>query len=337
MYSLFKSWIAAKAHARSFLTIAFLAQFLASCNAIEGPDLEPEPQSPPRPPSTLLGFWGAREPEMPEASAIGTNACQVGNANPVLALRHLDEAAAFGIRCSLRIVGGHSFYEDANGDFSLDMYLARVDEFWEKAEELGVEQALLHHVAAGTWWGVMLLDDLGNIGLPTAEQIDAMAARTKQYAPLLSTYVSHRATKLLPGTYRTVDGVMVQYRANMGDHIRWADNQIHAARARNIPVVIFSLQALNGGSGESGQGGSLSGSWAMSADEILVYGTEFLSQPEAAGLYAWEFDPDEVLAGDCASNDYWMDRCGAGSGRADAWRQLRDQADDIPARSLLRD
>ncbi len=114
------------------------------------------------------------------------------------------------------------------------------------------------------------------------------------------------------------------------------DNQIAAARARNIPVVIFSLQAINGGSGESGQAGSRSGKWAMSADEIRRYGMEFLSRPEAAGLYAWEFDPDEVLAGDCASNDYWMDRCGVGSGRADAWRDLRRLADSMRATTLLR-
>ena len=332
----------------AFMTIAWLVPVLSSCDGIESslpaaPSSGSDPKFPSQPQQAspdagrLLGFWGMREPEISDASAIGTNSCQVGNANPVDALRQLDDAAALGIRCSFNIVGGHKWYRDADGDFSLDMYLARVDRFWTKAQENGVRQRLLDHVAAGKWWGSMLLDDLGLIGRPTVEEIDAMAGQNKKYAPGLSTYVRDRATKLPPGTYRILDAVMAQYRANMGNHVGWADDEIAAARARNIPVVIFSLQALNGGSGESGQGGSLPGRWAMSADEIRRYGREFLARPEAAGLYAWEFDEDEVLASGCASNDYWMDRCGADSGsRADAWRELRDLADSVPARSLLR-
>jgi hypothetical protein len=334
--------LGAAQHAIVLVAVACLIAFVSSCNVFEsgqptGPSNVPAPKSPSEPQesakgSRLLGLWGARQDathyggqgsDMEEAvRRHGFNAFQYGITNPAGVLRHLDAMAAIGAHGSFRIIERVGRYGQS-GTFDLAAWKADMDAFWTEAESRGVKDALLAHVSSGTWWGVMIGDDIGSYGTPPPDAAtwDEMCRHLKSYAQV-TCWVRTQVGKLPQGTYRELDLIMPQYRGkNHGPVGDFADTQIAGAQDRSIPNIMFSVNVEKGDCSSGVVATDRANDDCMlSAAEIETYHAEFASRPKVNGLWFWEYDSGNRSIQDCPDDSFASyfdsDRCVAGVAQA---------------------
>jgi hypothetical protein len=333
--------------------VIWLIPYVVGCDTIEAElPAAPLPQetqelSGPEPETTsqlLLGFWGARHERGDMDAAVasqGASAIQVGNASPVSVLNYLDAAALRDVAYSFRIVGGHRNYKRSDGSFDIGAYKAEVDAFWQKAADNGITKRLLDHIANGTWWGVMLLDDVSFFKRqPTAAEFDEITRHIKSYAPNVACWTRQLAGQLPPGPYKDLDLVVPQYRGkNMGPIENWLDDQIETAFSKGLTRIGFSINVARG-DGSSGVRSDMKAdnNFMLSAEEILNHGNAILNRPETGLLLLWEYDSGNTSIAGCPNQSYAdyfdSDSCVPGIGNAMA--QLKAKADQLSRRNLLR-
>ncbi len=242
-----------------------------------------------------FGYWGLNGKVDPVGlkdvqGRLGATVFHTATRGPRYATEQLlPLVKASGMQVSLRLTGGHEFYTDPKGDFSLEMWSAMLEP-WRDA---GLEP----FIADGTLVTHMLIDDmyLFDGKPPTAEDLEAMARLSHEILPGLRTFVRARATELpVPagGRYRHVDFCVNQYHHRRGDVNVFVGENL--AKARELDLgVINGLNIADGGDGSSGQPGWRKEHWALSAGEITRYGRPLVRAPDAAMFLAWEYDAEE--------------------------------------------
>ena len=106
------------------------------------------------------------------------------------------------------------------------------------------------------------------------------------------------------GEYVYVDAVDNQYSSRDGDAALYAAAEYDAARALGLQVI-NGMNIADGGDGSSGQPGWREGKYAMSADEIVSYGTALLHVPHLKMFLLWEYDGEELWSDGSIGSDYF--------------------------------
>lgn len=241
-----------------------------------------------------FGFWGLNGYVSPTGLAdvrarMGANHLQTATTNPEwVADTLLPMARAAGYVVTLRLSGDHPGYT-REGNFDLGA--------WKQAMLVWRNSGLGPFVADGTLAGHMLLDDIDTFKgyNPSAADLDEMARYSKALIPGLMTFVRQRAADMPQpegGRYRHLDAVVNQYKASDGDVSAYAARQV-AAAARLDVGTINGMNLADGGDGSSGKSGYRGTHFAMSAEEVLRYGTVLARVPESGMFMCWEYDGQE--------------------------------------------
>ncbi len=256
-----------------------------------------------------FGFWGLNGYQSPEGfddleGRFGLTHFHTATSDPNWAVEYLlPMVQEAGMTVSLRISGAHE-HEDREGNFDIDSWKDSIAE-WDGA-------GLTPYIDDGTLIAHMLLDDILNYSGrdPTAEELDEMARFSKEHFPGLMTFVRVRASSIpVPesGRYEHVDAVEAHYRAHDGDIDAYVAREQEHAESMGL-LLITGLNMADGGDGSSGQPGWLGedeGKWAMSADELLTYGTALIEIPDCVIFQAWEYDGEEVWPDGTIGSDYF--------------------------------
>ncbi len=208
---------------------------------------------------------------------------------------------AVGQRANLRMAGGHEYYTDADGNFDLDRWKDMLDEWRGWGVQPFIDDGTLAHH--------MLIDDIDTFegNDPTAAELDEMARYSREVFPGLPTLVRANATTLpVPdgGTYVHLDGCVNQYLATDGLVGEYAVAQREATLALGLDLVM-GLNIADGGNGSSQKPGWRQDYWAMSAEEIVNYGTTLGSAPGTTMFLNWEYDGEEVWFDGSVGSDYF--------------------------------
>ncbi len=253
-----------------------------------------------------FGFWGldgylsASGLEDVEGR-FGATVFQGFSADPDWAVGTLlPMAEAAGMTVTLRMTGGPSYYT-TDGSFDIDKWKAMLDPW--------VGSGVQEYIDNGTLVGHMILDDINNYEVrdPTAADLDELARYSKEQLPGLMTFVRKQASELpVPdgGTYSYLDAAVNQYKASEGDVTTYAEAERDAAVSLGLGVI-NGLNLANGGDGSSGQQGwGGSGTYAMSAAEIMTYGAVLVAVPECGMILNWEYDGEERWPDGTVGADY---------------------------------
>jgi len=189
-------------------------------------------------------------------------------------------------RVFINFTGNEVNLRDANG-FSFEKWKSRVDRF------LGVD--LTPYINDGTLVAHFIIDEPQDPtnwnGHPvTQAQIEQMAAYSKQVWPTLTTMARSKLEYLRGGQYPHLDVVRIQYLVRFGDIDDWISSNVAQAKALHLAMV-GGLNALNGGSKDSGIPGQAEGKFAMNADELRTYGRRFMSEPYVCGFLLFQWEP----------------------------------------------
>jgi len=286
-----------------------LAALLAGCGAGKfdvrdsGPTWEMDPSDVPMP----YGFWGLNgyidEGGLQDVQdRLGATIFHTSTRHPNYGTTDLlPLVRAAGLRVNLRMVGGHEHYTDAQGDFDLAAWKAMLDP-WAGS---GVQP----FIDDGTLSGHMLLDDITEFEgrSPTADALEEMARYSKELLPGLTVIVREKASAMPPpagGRYEQVDAIVNQYRARDGDVEDYA--LLEAEQSVELGLTIINgLNIADGGDGSSGQPGWSGGRWAMSAEEIVRYGTVLSATPGCGMFLNWEYDGEELWSDGSIGSDYF--------------------------------
>lgn len=212
--------------------------------------------------------------------------------NPKEVLRFLDEARAAHIHVILNMFVNRKHITNPDGSFNLERWKDRVDRF----RNAGLEP----YIADGTLVGNYLLDEphapknWNGRPVPFAD-IEAAAAYSKSIWPTLPTFVrTHPGfLKSAPFQWKALDAAWAQYSVKKGDIARYAQGNVRAAKALGLGLV-FGLNVLDGGGGESGKSGYTVSRWAMSPDEVRRFGSVLAAEPYACGFFFWKYDKDDA-------------------------------------------
>jgi hypothetical protein len=205
--------------------------------------------------------------------------------DPVDLLAALEAARRANMRLFIDFTGNEQFNRDSNG-FSFAKWKQRVDRF------LGVD--LTPYIADGTILAHFILDEPSDPSnwngkrVPQAE-VEAMAQYSKQIWPTMATMVRGRTDYLVGYEYPHLDALRVQYVHRIGPIADFIAASTQAARSLGLALV-GGLNALNGGSPESGIPGRRAGKFAMSADELRTWGRAFLTEPSLCAFVLYEYD-----------------------------------------------
>lgn len=189
-------------------------------------------------------------------------------------------------RLFINFTGNEVNLRDANG-FAFDKWKARVDRF------LGVD--LTPYINDGTIVAHFIIDEPQDPtnwnGHPvTQAQMEQMAAYSKQVWPTLTTMARSKLEYLRGGQYPHLDVVRIQYLAKFGPIDDWIASNVAQAKTLHLAMV-GGLNALNGGSKDSGIPGQAEGKFAMNADELRTYGRRFMSEPYVCGFLLFQWEP----------------------------------------------
>jgi hypothetical protein len=261
------------------------------------------PATPAPPP--LYGFWGLNGFLSPEGleivkTRLGLTVFQTATTNPTWAVQTLlPMAKEARLKVTLRMSGDHPLYT-THGDFQL--------QDWKAMLKPWVGSGVQAFIDDGTLVGHMLLDDIENFEGhdPTGDELEEMAKTSKELFPGLMTFVRQRASKMpVPsgGSYHYLDAAVNQYRVQDGEIERYARSEAEAG-ARLKLKAIHGLNIANGGNGESKQPGWGEGRYAMSAAEILRYGSVLL--PGCVMFLNWEYDGVEVWSDGSVGSVYFQ-------------------------------
>lgn len=260
----------------------------------------------PAPGPPLVGFWGLNGHTSPEGfddlkRRFGLSVFQVACSDPEYAVSTLlPMARAAGVKVTLRLTPDHTAYTTL-GSFDL----AR----WKEALDIWAGSGVQAFIEDGTLVGHMLLDDIKNFERrdPDAADLDEMARCSKRLFPGLMTYVRQRASEMPAprrGRYVYVDAAVNQYQAFEGEVGVYAAHEAADAKALGLGVI-NGLNIADGGDGSSGQAGYRPGRYAMSAAEILHYGSVLAAVPGCGMFLNWEYDGEERWSDGTVGSTYF--------------------------------
>lgn len=256
-------------------------------------------EDPITPTPVLIGFWGLNGYTSSEGLAdvqnrYHTTVFQVAQSGINYTVNtFLPLVKAAGMKVTLRIVGSSDY--TTSGSFDLSKYQARAAQ-WANT---GIEA----YVTDGTLVGIMVLDDIDTFSGtdPTGDDLEAAAQSVKDAIPGVMTYVRQKCSRMpvpTDGTYESVDNCTNQYTNYPG----YSDGPVadyiieQTAAASTLGLgMINGLNIVDGGDGSSGQIGSVSGHYAMTADEIRTYGEALLAVPDIQLFLMWEYDGNSTV------------------------------------------
>jgi hypothetical protein len=207
--------------------------------------------------------------------------------DPGTLLTYLAQVKAKGGRVLIILNGGDRYIRNADNTFNLIKWKSMVDRY--KAVNFS------SYINDGTVVGHYIIDEphyasrWGNKIIPQAT-VEAAAKYSKQLWPNLITIVNAPPWWLAASsvTYTYLDAGWAMYRANVGDHVRWINEQVTKAKSKRLGVY-GGLNVLDGGNGSSGFRGNLPSKWAMSANELKTYGSYLFSQTYLCGFAMWTY------------------------------------------------
>jgi hypothetical protein len=219
-----------------------------------------------------------------------TSALRNGS-DPADVIPVLDAARKAGIKVYLNMFVSRRHIQNPDGSFSLDRWKQRIDRF----QNLGLEP----YITDGTLAGNYLMDEPDSRGkwngqsVPFAD-IEAAAAYSKQLWPGLTTMIRADPLFLQKAPFRWVylDAAWAQYTNRKGAVEDYARRHAAAAKALGLGLVV-GLNLLDGGDGSSGLEGTKVKYSAMSAEEVMHYGSVLLREPGACALLLWKYDRED--------------------------------------------
>jgi hypothetical protein len=207
--------------------------------------------------------------------------------DPGTLLTYLAQVKAKGGRVLLILNGGDRYIRNADNTFNLTKWKTMVDRY--------KSVNFTSYITDGTVVGHYIIDEpqytsrWGGKIIPQAT-VEAAAKYSKQLWPTLTTIVGAPPWWLAasPITYTYLDTGWAAYRSNVGDHVRFINEQVAKAKAKGLGLI-GALNVLDGGNGSSGFHGNLPSRWAMSATELKTYGSALLAQPYVCGFVMWTY------------------------------------------------
>ena len=124
----------------------------------------------------------------------------------------------------------------------------------------------------------------------TPAQIEQMAAYSKQVWPTMVTMIRSTLPYLKGSQYPHLDAIRIQYLERFGPIDAWIAGSVQDAKSLHLAMV-GGLNALNGGSKNSGIPGKSEGKFAMNADELRTFGRTFLAEPYICGFLMYQWEP----------------------------------------------
>jgi hypothetical protein len=211
----------------------------------------------------------------------------------------LTDSRAKNARIVIDLVSSDAAVQNADGTFNLTKWKAI-------AAKLRTAD-FSSFINDGTVLGIFLLDEpddptnWGGKTIPPAT-VEAMAQYSKQLWPTMTTFIRAKPTYLASGpTYRYLDAAWAQYASYHGNLTTWFNAQVSAANSKRLGLMV-GLNALNGGTKESGIPGTGSGKYGMSASQLRTWGSTLLSQTYSCGfIMGWTYDVTYFGRADIAS------------------------------------
>jgi hypothetical protein len=245
------------------------------------PDSTP-PTDPPAPVHTGLPLGPAHVPPEHFAEYSGTN---ITPGFPDSLLPILEAARRANIRVFISFTGGGRHSLDSTG-FNIDKWKERVDLY--RAIDF------TSYIADGTILGHFLMDEPNDRRNWSGQQVSQadiaeMARYSKEVWPSMVTMIRAFPEYLEGHEYPHLDAIRVQYAPRFGPIDSFINAQVQGAKALGVAMV-GGLNVLNGGSGESGIPGTREGKYAMSADEIRVWGGRWLAEPYICAFLMYYYD-----------------------------------------------
>lgn len=246
-----------------------------------------------------FGFWDGSVDPLTPAGADWTGAA-LADSNPESLLNQLDDCRSLGIRAWFRLTGSPSHFKDPEtGHLRTDLWKGTMDPHAAYASQYEP------YIADGTFQGNIMLDDLTNEDLwggqvPTAAEIEELAAYSKQVIPGLPTAVRAVPSYLLDlkgSAYAELDTAWAQYSERKGPVDEYRAAEAQAAQDAGLGLVV-GLQLMDGGEiTDDCWPGFSDGTCSMKPAEITAFGSVLAVEPDACGMLLWHVD-DVYLARD---------------------------------------
>jgi len=216
---------------------------------------------------------------------------------PARTFGKLTEARDAGVRVIVRLAGRQEHYQNPDGTFNLEMWKAQVDRYRDVPFDRFVADGTVvaHQIVSEA----KAPEQFGGAVIPN-DVLDEMAAYSRSMWPTMPTLVRADATELeeqatadgtpWPGwTWRYLDAASSRYLARKGDPAEFAAAEQASADRQGLALAL-GLNVLSGGDGSSGfPSPELSGSWAMSADELRNYTAALLENTRACSFEMWKY------------------------------------------------
>jgi hypothetical protein len=251
----------------------------------------PDSTTPTEPPvHTGLPLGPAHLPPEHFADFSGTN-YTVGDPDELLG--DLEAARRANARLFISLTGGGRQSLDSTG-FNIEKWKQHIDQF------RGFD--LTSYIEDGTIIGHFLMDephDRKNWNGHQVSQADIaeMARYSKEVWPSMVTMIRSWPEYLEGHEYPHLDAIRIQYADRFGPIDSFITAQVQGAKALGLAMV-GGLNVLDGGSGESGIPGTKEKWFAMSADEIRVWGGRFLAEPYTCAFLMYYYDATYLSRGD---------------------------------------
>ena len=256
-----------------------------------GPEEQPQQEASDSLPGHELGIpFGLYHLPETEFAPPFTSALRNGS-DPAEVIPILEAARKAGIKVYLNMFVSRRQIQNPDGSFSLERWKQRIDRF----RNLELEPFIMDGTLAGNY----LMDEPYSRGkwngqaVPFAE-IEAAAAYSKQLWPGLTTMIRADPLFLQKAPFRWIylDAAWAQYTTRKGKVEDYARG--HAATAKELGLgLVVGLNVLAGGDGSSGLAGTEPRYSAMSADEVMHYGSVLLREPGACALLLWKYDRED--------------------------------------------
>jgi hypothetical protein len=180
-----------------------------------------------------------------------------------------------GGRIVLMLAGSESNYKDGSGHFSLTKWKQRIDRF------RGINFS--SYVSDGTIIAHYLIDepqDKSNWNGQAVPQstVDEMGRYSKQLWPGMATVV-RTAPRYFTSNPRYVDAAWAQYLSQFGDVNTYIRQSVSDAQRRGLALIV-GLNIRHGGYPKGS---------AMSASEVVKFGSALLSNSYPCALISWQY------------------------------------------------
>lgn len=215
-------------------------------------------------------------------------------------LEELEEARSHGLSVILVMVGSQSNYTDPDGSFNFENWKAEMEayrdiDFSEFIEDgtIIAHQLIDEAKARNQWDGTVIHNDT----------IDEMARLSKEIWPSMITAVRAEPTdlRLHGAAYETpladyewqhLDTAWAPYSHRKGPVSDYISSQQQEAERQGLGLIL-ELNAYNGGDGSSdipSPDPLREERWAMSAEELVDYGTILMKEARACALVIWRYE-----------------------------------------------